>query len=86
VHTYYVLRRYAMNLTLSIDDRLVQQARKMAEAKGTSLNQLIRDYLEDLTSQSDPEAEIEELRRLSLGSQGRSKGWKFNREEIYERT
>jgi len=75
-----------MNLTLSIDDRLVQQARKMAEAKGTSLNQLIRDYLEDLTSQSDPEAEIEELRRLSLGGQGRSKGWKFNREEIYERT
>jgi replicative DNA helicase len=75
-----------MNLTLSIDDRLVQQARRMAEAKGTSLNQLIRDYLEGLTSQSDPEAEIEELRRLSLEGQGRSKGWKFNREEIHERT
>jgi replicative DNA helicase len=75
-----------MNLTLSIDDRLVQQARRMAEAKGTSLNQLIRDYLEGLTSQSDPEAEIEELRRLSLEGQGRSKGWKLNREEIHERT
>ena len=32
------------------------------------------------------EAEIEELRRLSLESQGHSHGWKFNREEIHERT
>jgi len=75
-----------MNLTLSVDDRLIRQARKMAEARGTSLNQLIREYLEELTSQSDPEAEIEELRRLSLESHGRSRGWKFNREEIHERT
>jgi len=74
-----------MNLTLSIDERLVQQARQMAEAQGTSLNQLIRDYLEDLTSQTDPEAEIEELRRISLEGHGRSRGWKFNREEIHER-
>jgi len=74
-----------MNLTLSIDDRLVQQARKTAEAMGTSLDQLIRDYLEELTSQADPEAEIEELRRLSLGGHGRSRGWKLNREEIHER-
>lgn len=75
-----------MNLTLSIEDRLVLQARKMAEARGISLNQLIRDYLEDLTSQSDPEAEIEELRRLSLDGRGRSQGWKLNRDEIHERT
>jgi len=74
-----------MNLTLSIEDRLVQQARKMAEAKGTSLNQLIRDYLEELTAQSDPEAEIAELRRLSAEGRGRSRGWKFNREEIHDR-
>jgi hypothetical protein len=74
-----------MKLTLSIDDRLVQQARKTAEAMGTSLNQLVRDYLEELTSQSDPEAEIEELRRLSLGGQSRSCGWTFNREEIHQR-
>ena len=74
-----------MNLTLSIEDRLVQQARKMAEAKGTSLNQLIRGYLEELTAQSDPEAEIAELRRLSAEGRGRSRGWKFNREEIHDR-
>ena len=75
-----------MKLTLSIDDRLVQQTRKMAETTGTSLRQLIRDYLAELTAQPDPEAEIEELQRLSLESHGRSRGWRFNREEIRERT
>ena len=72
-----------MNLTLSIDERLVEEARKVAESMGTSLNQLIREYLKEITSQSSVEAEIEELQRLS--GMGDSRGWKFNREEIHER-
>ncbi len=48
--------------------------------------EFIRDYLADLTSQSDAKAEVEELRRLSLDGQGHSQGWKFNREEIHERS
>jgi predicted HicB family RNase H-like nuclease len=35
-----------MNLTLAVDDRLVEQARKVAESQGKSLNQVIREYLE----------------------------------------
>jgi hypothetical protein len=62
-----------MNLTLSIDSDLVQRAQEAAEARGTSLDRLIRDYLEELTSPSAVEAEIEELRRLSLGGRGRSR-------------
>ena len=38
-----------MNVTLSIDDQVVARARRLAATRGTSLNQLIRDYLEDLT-------------------------------------
>jgi hypothetical protein len=49
-----------------------------------SLNQLIRHYLEDLTTKSSAEEDIEEIRRLS--GRGYSKGWKFNRDEIYERS
>ena len=37
---YYV----AMNITLSVDERLVRRARKKAEAMGKSLNQLVREY------------------------------------------
>lgn len=49
------------------------------------LNQLIVEYLEDLAVPfSSPEQDIEELVRLS--GQGDSQGWKFNRDEIHERT
>ncbi len=47
VSTYYV----DMNLTLSIEDRLVRRARKRAEAMGKSLNELIRDYLRSITDE-----------------------------------
>lgn len=75
-----------MNLTLAVDDRLVEQARKIAESQGKSLNQVIRDYLVELTSPSTAAGELEELRRLSLEGQGRSRGWKLDRQEIHERT
>jgi hypothetical protein len=81
-----VERRWPMNLTLAVDDRLVEQARKVAESQGKSLNQVIREYLEELTSPSTTAGEMEELRRLSLDGQGRSRGWKFDRQEIHERT
>jgi Family of unknown function (DUF6364) len=74
-----------MNLTLAVDDRLVEQARRVAESQGKSLNQVIREYLEELTSPSTAAGEMEELRRLSLDGQGRSRGWKFDRQEIHER-
>jgi hypothetical protein len=75
----------AMNLTLSVDERLVEEARKVASAMGKSVNQLIRDYLEQLTSTASPEETIAELRRLSEESRGNSRGWKFNRDEIHAR-
>jgi len=38
-----------MNFTLSMDEELVERARKVARAAmGTSLNQMIRDYIEAL--------------------------------------
>ncbi len=75
----------SMNLTLSVDETDVKRARKVAESMGTSLNQLIRDYLKELAGQSSAEAEIQELKKLSVEAQGRSRGWKFDREEIHRR-
>jgi Family of unknown function (DUF6364) len=79
VSTYTV----QVNVTLSIDEQLVLRARKKAEALGKSLNQLIRDYLENVAGGDDPERSIEEFKRLS--GQGNSRGWRFNREEIHSR-
>ena len=73
-----------MNVTLSIDDQLVARARKKAEALGKSLNQLMRDYLQSVAGGDDPESSIEEFKRLS--GKGDSRGWKFNRDEIHERS
>jgi len=61
----------------------VARARLKAEALGKSLNQLIRDYLQTLAGEDDVERDMEEFRRLS--GKGNSRGWKFNREEAYER-
>ncbi len=72
-----------MNLTLSVDEQLVAKARKKANAVGKSLNQLIRDYLQNLAGGDDPERSIEEFQRLS--GRGDSRGWRFNRDEIHSR-
>ena len=73
-----------MNITLSIDEQIVTRARKRADALGKSLNQLIRDYLEKVVGSDDPEASIKEFNRLS--GRGNSQGWRFNRDEIHERS
>jgi Family of unknown function (DUF6364) len=74
----------SVNLTLSIDEQTAARARKKAEALGTSLNQLIRDYLQKLVGGDDPVKSMAEFKRLS--GQGNSRGWKFNRDEIHERS
>lgn len=75
-----------MNITLSIDEKVAEEARKVAQAMGKSLNQLVRDYLEQLTRQSEAQEEMEELRRLSQESKGHSRGWRFDREELHGRS
>jgi CRISPR/Cas system CSM-associated protein Csm2 small subunit len=60
------------------------RTRKKAEALGKSLNQLIREYLQSLTGDDDPEKSIEQFKRLS--GQGHSRGWHFDRNEIHERS
>jgi hypothetical protein len=74
----------SVNVTLSIDEQLLARARKKANALGKSLNQLIRDYLAHLAGGDDPERSIVEFKRLS--GRGDSRGWRFNRDELHERS
>jgi uncharacterized protein DUF6364 len=78
VRTYAVL----MNVTLSIDDQLLEKARRHASATGTSVNQMVRDYLKSVVGEDDIEADIALLKETS--GRGDSGGWKWNRDEIYE--
>jgi antitoxin component of RelBE/YafQ-DinJ toxin-antitoxin module len=75
-----------MNITLSVDQRLVERARKAAEAMGKSLNQVIRDYLAYLAGEGEMEAELSELHKLSMASGGRSGGRRIERDSLHART
>jgi hypothetical protein len=75
-----------MNLTLSVKEDVVERARKAARARGTSLNQMVRQYLEELGGLGEPDREIRELRQLSSKGGGRSRGWRFDRDEIHARS
>ncbi|MFN2382795.1 MAG: DUF6364 family protein [Gemmatimonadota bacterium] len=74
------------NLTLSVEDQVLQRARTVARSLGKSVNQLVREYLERLTSQDDARRDVEELERLSEQAGGHSRGWKFNRDELHDRS
>jgi len=73
-----------MNVTLSLDEQLVERARKKADALGKSLNQLVREYLQRLAGGDDAESSVAEFKRLS--GRGHSRGWRFNRDDIHERS
>lgn len=74
-----------MNLTLSVDDEIVKKARSRAEAMGKSVNQMVREYLEQLAGKPDLDTAVAEFRELTRNAKGNPRGWKFNREEIHER-
>ena len=73
-----------MNITLSVDEETAKEARKIASEMGTSLNQLVRNYLELLTKKNQSSSDLNEF--IKLSGQGNSNGWKFDREELHERT
>jgi hypothetical protein len=75
-----------VNITLSIDEKVVARARAAARKRGTSLNQMIRDYLEEVTAPARSNRDAEALERLWNEHEGDSKGWRFNRDELHDRS
>jgi hypothetical protein len=72
-----------MNITLSIDEQIVERARERLRAVGRSVNEEIREHLAHIAQEDDDvERDIEEFLRLS--GMGDSKGRKWNRDDAYE--
>jgi antitoxin component of RelBE/YafQ-DinJ toxin-antitoxin module len=74
-----------MNITLSVDERIAEQARSAALAMGKSLNQAVRDYLEQLAGSQQLAADVNAFERSARATPGRLAGWKFNRDEANQR-
>jgi hypothetical protein len=72
------------NLTISVDADLLKRARALARTQGTSLNALLRGYLENLVGEQPGEALADELLMLMHEHGGRSGGRKIRRDELYE--
>ena len=74
-----------MNITLSVDERIAEQARAAATLMGKSLNQAVRDYLEQLAGSQQLASELRAFEQSALASPGRLAGWKFDRDDANRR-
>jgi hypothetical protein len=73
-----------VNITVSVDEKIVERAREIARGQGTSLDEMIRTHLERITAVPSPDDVATEFVRLSMPPQGSSSGRKVSREELYE--
>ncbi len=74
-----------MNITLSADPQTVEQARLAAQRMGKSLNQAVRDHLEQLAGMANRGDLWQEYEARCRAGGGRLDGWVFDREEANAR-
>lgn len=71
-----------MNITLAADAETVKRTREYARLHGTSVNQLVRDFLNSLTAREDRNEVADEFIRNATTHAGKSlKDFRFNRED-----
>lgn len=74
------------NVTLALDEATVREARRIAAERSTSLNAMIREFLQELTERESRAAQarrrIVELCRESAAEVG-DRSW--TRDELHER-
>ena len=73
----------SVNITLSIDEQLVERAREKLRPTGKTLNQEIREHLQHIVGDDELEADISFFVKTS-GKGKPDEGWKWSRDEIYE--
>lgn len=70
------------NLTLAIDEKLLERTREKLRAAGKTVNQEIRDHFRRIVGEDELlESDLEFLRQAA--GCGNSNGQKFSREETY---
>jgi len=74
------------NLTISLDDQLLKRARIKAAELETSVNAVLREYLEEWTQRTaDRKRAIDAFIEAAKRSQASSEGRKWTRDELHER-
>lgn len=74
------------NLTIVVDAEALKRARMRALAQGTSVNAVLRAFLESYAGvRSEQEEAVADLLRLSRASQTRRGTRAWSRDELHER-
>lgn len=74
------------NLTITLDDQLLKKARVKAAEFETSVNAVLRHYLEEWTgARADRRRAIDEFLEASKSSRASSGGRQWTRDELHER-
>ena len=74
------------NVTITVDDKLLRRARIRAAELGTSVNAVLRAYMEAWTGAADePRRAVEALLSASKRSRSSSGGRRWTRDELHER-
>ena len=75
------------NVTLSLDDDLLREARKVAVSRDTTVNALVRDYLRELVQRHHYDADklVAELEALYARTSVRAGKRAWTRDELHER-
>jgi hypothetical protein len=72
-----------VNITLPIDERVVDCAQDKQRATGNTVNQGIGEHRKHIAGDdTEPKSDLELLKRTP--GKGYSRGWKYDREEVYE--
>lgn len=81
----YVVNYFGMkNITLALDDKVVEAGRNYARRHQTTLNALVRDLLVKAVV-ADRQAAVNEMFRLMDAHAGNAHGRGWTREELYVR-
>jgi plasmid stability protein len=74
------------NLTLSIDEETLKRARIRALEQGTSVNAVVRDFLDSYAGIAEERRSIQRFLEIAevskAGAAGKGRGWR--REDLYE--
>ncbi len=61
-------------LTLSVDEKVIERAKRYAESHATSVSRLVETFLQGLAGSSTPVQELPPVTRRLLGVLGSSRG------------
>ena len=78
--TYHV----CMNVTIAVEDDLLQRVRTLARRRGTSLQELVREQLRLLAGERSGADAARELLQLMETHGGHSGGQAWRREDAYQ--